>query len=156
MALKQQERDIDGVKYRCYQLPFTPSRQLMRRLFNLAGPTFGAAIKGNRTLKSILDTEVNLGAALSSLAERLSDEDVDYVHGLLAKQCEVSLDGGWQKVEAVAETHFAERGMKHWFSWLRFCLEVNYGDFFGGAESAARELTERMRVGKSESSTPEA
>lgn len=156
MALREEDREIDGVTYRCRQLAFTPSRKMLRRLFHIVGPTVGSALQGGGALNEVLDEDVNLGGAIASLAQRLSDEDVEYVHSVFVKQCDVKRGEGWQSLSDVSEVHFAEHGMLHWFKWIGFNLEVNYSDFFGADESVAHAVTERLRGTKSGGAKAEA
>lgn len=129
------ERRIGEHRYRLGVLPYGKGKPVLVRLAKLLGGPLGKLVDGGGgpgNLSSLLDTKLNVGAALAELAQNLNETDLDYLCEVFGQACQVEMQAGkWIPVAQVAEIHFAGK-YALMFRWLAACLEVNFADFFGG------------------------
>jgi hypothetical protein len=126
--LKTSTKTIGGYTYRVTQLDAVRGRRALGRLGRVIGSAFEA-------LQGKADEE-GLTSALGKLLSGLSDADVDYFCDLFSACTSVSGgsfgDGLEPQLESVFATHFAGR-YGEMLQWLIFCLQANFGSFFGEA-----------------------
>lgn len=143
MALKMEEKTIDGVNYTISQIGATRSVKLLARLGRVFGPALArvfAVVEKVDPTKSIKEQEIDLvaaGAVFQSLFSSLDDAEID---GLLrelfanvaatgsVEACGFlgAFEGDLKKIDA----HFGGR-VDALFRVAFASLEVNYGSFFG-------------------------
>ena len=130
-----QTRTIDGVKYGVYMLPPKLARKILVRIFQVLGPSAGEAFK--REEQEILAA---IGPILATLADRLNDDDLDWMMGELAKVSTVELEPGKApSLGQIFDNHFRGR-IGRMFKWFAFAVEVQYADFWSGSESGLSGL----------------
>mgnify|MGYP001564454346 CR=1 FL=1 len=161
MALETKERQIGdrGYTYHVTELPAKKGRALLVRLIKTLGPVFGQLVSDMKPA----DPKVKAGAlsaingqsisrALSELAGRLTEADLEHVCQVLGEHSEVSdeenPDHRKKLTPGAQEFHFAGRYLEM-FEWIGFALEVNFSDFFSGSQigsaiaGAMAQATER-------------
>ena len=131
MALKEEEREIGGVRYRVTQLLVTPGKDLLFRLGQILGPVFARGLQGEA-----VDLEnINVSGMIAEFFDRAKAEDFDKFCSVLAKQTQFSPgEGKWVPLTQEWEFHFAGR-YEHLLQWLKFALEVQFGGFSSGLAS---------------------
>lgn len=134
MAIEYREKRIGPHVYRVTQHGTRAGLKLLVRITKIAGPGVGSFVGGvgrGDELGSALANGV--GEALHDLASRLREDEVDAIATEFAGQTVVALSAELQpRLVDIFDDHFAG----HYdllLQWLQFCLEVNYGTFFGGA-----------------------
>jgi hypothetical protein len=141
MAKRSEERQIGGQTWMVTQFGSTEGLAVMARLFKMVGPTIGKAVSAIPTgtiggTGGILDMDVKamnmamLGEAVEALASRLDEHEVvALVKRMLA---DVRVNGA----EVLPQFDLVFMGdYPKLFSVLKFVLEVNYGNFFDGANA---------------------
>lgn len=137
---KMHEKEIDGVQYSMYEMNPFKSAPLLTRILKLLGNPLAKMIQGAKQKEggSFLDADISgdlMGEAIKELTERLNEKDVNklmqdlLVKDLITFQTE---DMDAPKKIVNIENHFGKFGLLHLFKVVRFSLEVNFGDFFGG------------------------
>lgn len=125
-----QQRTIDGFTYEVTPVTAAAGYKALLRFMKLASPVLSAAMDGGKTM------EQAAAAALSKLATTVEEGDLLYFAKLFGPQtkfCEEGKESSdcWATLTSDAqELHFAARYMAM-FDWLKFCMEVNFGGFFG-------------------------
>lgn len=125
---------IDGEQYTFCQLPPKKSLKLLTRILKIIGAPIGAAIGTwdgagpAEDVENILDREIDLGAVVRQLCDRLDENDVEYIVDMLLSQV---LHAGKGEVSKVFDEHFGGR-LTHLFKVIFAALEVEYADFFDG------------------------
>ena len=137
--LGSQERVIGGVTYKVFQLGALTGRAALVRLVKL----MGGALSGDRR---------DVGSIIAKVAESLSESDVAYFCDLFAPQTTVTTAPGKSpKLDTIFDLHFAGKYMEL-FEWLRFCVEVNFGNVFTGLASAVARVSEKGTAAQSSES----
>lgn len=121
MALKTQEREIDGVKYRVTQLGAVDGRAVLLRLLKAFGPS-AAAMLGD-----------NIAEAVAKL--NLSEDDLSYFCQQFGQKTFVVLGDKTPRLDNVFDEHFAGR-YRAMILWLGFAVEVNFADFLSDKAAA--------------------
>lgn len=142
MSRATQAREIDGVTYVVTQLGGEDGLVTLARLTKILGPAMASADDGM------------IGAAFAAVSKLDPLELLPIVRVFApstkihkpiqssgAKAIEVSLD---------VDSHFAGK-VGSLLSWLAFCVEVNYADFFGEIAGKLGAATEAMRAAVSPS-----
>jgi hypothetical protein len=141
MALKTEEREIGGLKYRVTQLGAKAGRAALLRIMKTVGPA-AAMLQGD-----------DLAGALGKFFENLSEVDLDYFCALFGEKSFVfQADGKMPRVDQVFDEHFAGRYLDM-IEWLIFAGEVNFADFFRGVGGKIGGV---LSVGKPPAPTPSA
>jgi len=141
MSKRSEERQIGGQTWMVTQFVATEGLAIMARLFKLIGPTIGKAVAAVPSASiggtgGFLDMDVKalnttvLGDAVEALASRFDENEVvSLVKRMLA---DVRVNGS----EVMPQFDLVFMGdYPKLFSVLRFVLEVNYGNFFAGANA---------------------
>lgn len=125
---RQQTREIDGVVYRVTPLPFGTGRPALMRLLKVMAPVLSAALAE--------PTNAN-AALLAALPTALSDDDLAWFARIFGDASQYQDGSRWVPlIQQNQELHFAAR-YEAFFRWLLFCVEVNFGGFFGGIKTAS-------------------
>lgn len=119
------KKTISGVTFEVTPLGHAQGRRGFVRLAKVLGPALaaGAGARGKGT--------EDMSRALEGLAERLSDEDLEWFSEAFGGATRFSTDDPkkWPYLtEANRESLFQGR-IVLFFEWLLFALEVNYSDF---------------------------
>ncbi len=135
--LETKTRKIGEIDYQVTQLPAPKGRRLLVRLYKILGPTLGSALKalpeGKGSGLSLGNLETSsIGEALVTLADVISEDELDYFCDVLAETTQFSKEPGrWLPLKADQDFHWSGR-YGRMFQWLVFALEVNYSDFLLG------------------------
>lgn len=114
--IESKTKVIDGLKYTVTQLGAKKGMRALTRLARLLGPAFAS---GDQT------------EAMAGLFSRLTEDDVEYFCDTFAPLTTVEQDGKAPQLSSIFEIHFTGN-YSSMLQWLLFCIEVNFGDFFGG------------------------
>jgi len=137
---KPHEKTIDGTEYLMYEMNPFKSAALLARMLKLLGKPISSIIQGieKKEGESIMDADFNMdliGMAIEELSMRLGEKEVDRLFkDLLVKELityKTEEMDEFKKMSAV-EQHFGKFPLLHLFKVLKFALEVNFEDFFGG------------------------
>lgn len=150
--LNSETKTIDGHTYKVTQLPFKKGQKLLVRLYKTLGPAVSeffahlpdvkAKELGNLKVTKLLPS---IGGAMSVLAERLSEEELEFVTETLAEYSELNKGPEqWVKLKGEMEFHFAGR-YGAYLKWLGFALGVNYANFLGET-GTLKDLIARVAV----------
>lgn len=131
--LRIEKKTIGDLEITVTQFPALKSFSLLARLGKVIAPALGK-VQG-LTLESDVSA---LGPALAELFSRLDEADASaLVRDVLASSHAV-YDGKLVPLDRAETIDLVFSGrMRLLLEVLRFALEVNYGDFFGGALAAA-------------------
>ena len=139
--MKTLTKVIGNHRYEVRQLGTTEAEELLVRLVKVLGPVLGAlledvgGIKSPKGIKSIMDMDITtVSKALHELGMRLTVEDLRHARTVFGNASTVHMPDGkaFPMTLEQQELHWCGR-FSDMFKWLGFCLEVSYGDFFGGA-----------------------
>lgn len=144
MALKTEERDINGHKYSVTQFVATEGLRIKIALGKYIGPSLPHFVKGG-TNTNVLDAELDRKGALVAIEKLIEHlDEVDTVNLILRmlKSGGVRRDGVEVGNETIFNTEFAGNYIEL-YKALGFIVEVNYGkDFFG--EGGIGKLLEKL------------
>ena len=127
---KFEKKKIGAHTYYVTQLNALVGRKALVRLAKFLGPALASAGKGNVT------------DALASVAENLSEVDVEYFCDLFAEKTVVTggkYDEGEPDLHLIFDEHFAGEYLEM-VQWLAFAFQVNFASFFAGA---ARQMAKQ-------------
>jgi len=148
------DKQIGAFHYKVKQLADPKGMSLLVRLTKVLTPVLGAGLKGiPESSDGISLGELTTGAigdALIALADRIAEDDMEYIYSTLATEATFSQDGSAWFPIASDSSHWSGRYLQK-FQWIVFALEVNYSDFLGGPDSLARIVTMFQAVQKSKS-----
>jgi len=114
---KEKESTIDGIKFKVTQLGFADGVDLLTTLGRIIGPALSDPQKTK-----------NPTAIIGDIVARVSFGELIYISEKLAKSTRIEREPGrWPVLEP--EVDLAGR-YDLALRWLKFALEVNYGDFF--------------------------
>lgn len=125
------EREIDGVTYKVWPIPFGVGRPVLIRLLGVLSPVLAGVFKAS--------TKEGMAAAVfDSLPSVLSDADLSYFSKVFGDAAQFKNErGDWQPlVEKNQGDHFAGRYLA-FFQWIVLACEVNYASFFAGIKNGA-------------------
>lgn len=144
MGKQPQEITIDGETYIFAMLKPRFSSPLLVRVLRILAPSMGKAYSGPIKLKEILDTPIDIGAAITELSLRLNEKEVQEIIDLLFTQV-IHKGHGSLSNEAVIDELFSGR-IKHMFKVVKTALEVQYADFLEGRDllQAVQEESKKM------------
>lgn len=167
MPIETRERTIGEHRFIVHQLGFKEGRATLLRIGKVLGPTIAAALaklesrggeKQVTGLGDVLDLDLGtlggaIGGAITTLFEHLTESELDHVTTVFAKKTFVGGDTGKSvPLDTVIELLFAGR-YDDYLRWLSFCVEVNYGGFFGVAAKLGAALERRAEMVTSSAST---
>jgi hypothetical protein len=127
------ETTIDGVRYRMRPLPPMVAMHLLRRFFQILGPSLGATVDSlGGNLSEILNSQkdIKIGSVIGGAVERLSGDDLDWAISTLSKQCDVVKGPNeTPRLADIFDVHFQGR-VRHLFAWLTWAAKGQFADFF--------------------------
>lgn len=139
MAIETRDRTISGTAYRLTQLGALEGRTMLVRLVKLLGPGVGSFVggagRGALNPASGADSVLAMGAgeAIHELCARLDATELGQIMDVFAANTTVVISREQEpRLSDVFDAHFAGR-YDAMLQWLRWCLEVNFASFFGGA-----------------------
>jgi hypothetical protein len=114
---KEQESTINGIKFKVTQLGFSEGMELLTTLGRIVGPALSIA-------KKVASPTAMIGDIIS----RLSYVELSSITDKLAKTTRIEREPGrWPVLEPEVDL---AGNYDLTLRWLKFALEVNYGDFF--------------------------
>lgn len=139
MALKYEEREIDGLIVGTKQFPAVKGFKLFAKLGKMLSPVMahlGALASGKdmKGLERLLARDVTqLGPALKEAFTQLEEADADKFICDVLSSTRVQVNGKWLDLSAMDRVNAAFEGrMDTMVKAALFALEVNYADFIGG------------------------
>jgi len=137
---KPHERTIDDVEYVMYEMNPFKSSALLTRLLKILGKPIASMISGidKKEGDSIMNANFDeklIGAAVEELSLRLNEKEVEkLMKDLLVKDLITYKTDDMEDFKKISnvESHFGKFNLLHLFKVVKFALEVNFGDFFGG------------------------
>lgn len=118
---KSETKLLESTEYRVTQFGALEGRKVLLRLIKSIGPVLMPAA-GAKDLAAALP---GIGTAL----EALKEEDIEYLCDVFARHTEVRVNGKWPQLSDIFDLHFGGKYLEM-FLWLKFCVEVNFSDFF--------------------------
>lgn len=130
--LRSDTREIGGKTYQIHELSAKPGREMMIKLFKLAGPSIAAALRsleGGLKLSEL--PSVGIADAITELCQRVSVEDFEHICNVFMSSTEVlnQETGGFVKLPAF-NAFSGDYGSL--FKLLSFHIEFNYSSFLEG------------------------
>ena len=120
---------IDDTEYEIWHLPPLEASSILIKLTKLLLEPIGEAL-GKQDLKTLVDgtSDIDFGKALSTLAGRIDEQDVQNIMRAMFKYTHIKTEtGGFIPVDINRD--FTGKIM-HMFNVLKTALEVNFQDFF--------------------------
>lgn len=136
--IKTETREINGKVYTCTQFAGTKNFTVLHKLATVIGPTFAHGIGTGE-----LDSEVNIGAAVDALLDRLgtTDQALGLVNMLLAN---TMVDGIALSDKVNFDATFAGPAILDLGPVLMFVVETNFGDFTAAAEAITSQFAAKQ------------
>jgi hypothetical protein len=149
MSLKSKTQAIEGFNYIVTQLPADEGTEMLARFINLI-----SAGVGGLSWEGKLSAE-QIGPVLGSVMgnPQLADH-LKYFCGLFQRYTQVEINGNTTNLGNVYSVHFAGRYFAQ-MQWLKFCLEVNLGDFLDKIRGTLASVLPQVPTGSS-SQSPQA
>jgi hypothetical protein len=114
---KEKEQTINAIKFKVTQLGFADGMELLTTLGRIIGP----ALSDPQKAKSP-------AAMIGDIIGRLSFAEISTISDKLSKSTRIERDSGrWPLLEPEVDL---AGNYDLTLRWLKFALEVNYGDFF--------------------------
>lgn len=114
---KEKEAMINGAKFKVTQLGFADGMELLTTLGRIIGP----ALSDEHKVK-------NAAAMIGDIISRLSFSEISSIADKLARSTRIEREPGrWPTLEPEVDL---AGNYDLTLRWLKFALEVNYGDFF--------------------------
>lgn len=139
MAIQRKKKEIGGHTYYVTQMGVEDALQWQPVLFEAAGEALGSVGKTHPALLRELSAgslAVLLGPAISALMRSLGPRYRELVAAFAAKtQVAVKGKDGQPELKDLSSTLQDELWVgayHHQLTWFLFCLEQNFGSFFGG------------------------
>ena len=123
---RKKSKDIDGVTYEVTPLQFSIGRQALTRLTKVLSHILPEILNDKE------DENRALANAFRKLPEAISDDDIEYFVKTFGPTSSYRSGNGNMvpMVPQNLELHFAGN-YTAFFKWIAFCVEVNFGGFFG-------------------------
>jgi hypothetical protein len=134
-AAREFDMEWTGRRCRVNPLGAKQARHVARRLLNTAG----AALKDAGMAGGEANSDI---VALGAVMAKLDDETLDWLTDTFSKVTRIEKEPGsddWIAPNLIQDMVFGGgEGLRRWFRWLAFCVEMSCGDFFAGllAEAA--------------------
>lgn len=137
---KPHEKTIDDVEYVMYEMNPFKSSALLARMLKLLGKPIASIIQGvnKKDGQSIMEADFNqdmIGMAVEELSTRLHEKEIEkLMKDLLVKDLITYKTDDMEEFKKIAnvENHFGKFDLLHLFKVVKFALEVNFENFFGG------------------------
>lgn len=135
MARQAETRNIDGLDVTVQQLPARAAEHVFHRLMSAVGPALAAMTGKAIPAGSILDADIDLGAAINLLFDRLTWPEMEAIQKELLATSLVSVEGKTIPLMPVADDLLAGK-IGTLLKITAFAIEVNFKDLFQMASSA--------------------
>jgi hypothetical protein len=113
---KEKEQTINGIKFKVTQLGFADGMELLTMIGRIVGPTISQP------------NNANAASMLGDIISRLTFSEITSITDKLAKTTRIEREPGrWPVLEPEVDL---AGNYDLTLRWLKFALEVNYGDFF--------------------------
>ncbi len=139
-------RKIGDRHFEVRALPAKMGRKALLRLTKKLGPAVAAMLDGRDAtgLEGVNLMDLDVSGAIRTLAQDLEEGDMEYFCDLFAAYTAAEVSPGTgQMMELGKGTTFDMLFSQHYevmLQWLWFCLEVNFGGFFGALGVSASPL----------------
>lgn len=144
MALLTEDKQIGEHTFRVTQLTGIEGRKLFARLVRFVGPAIAGAVSSGR-LKSLLDINLDVGSLMGQLADKFTDDELDFFCKKLGACTELVGDNGkTTKLDLNIQDVIFAGHLFDMFKWMAFALEVQFSDF----------LSELKRIQAAKSTAP--
>jgi hypothetical protein len=164
--LPSETTTINGTEYEVTMLPYSLGRKLLVRLYKVLAPPLASVVaeapnvNGDvelnlESLATLIGLAPALSAGANTLAEHLTEDDLEYVVSTLMQFTKIKNERGIfvPLTKADAEFHYAGNYGEQ-FQWLWFALKVNYAGFLKGQSLADLSAkAEAARKAKSSQNT---
>lgn len=121
---------IDQQAYVFHQMPAKASLKLLTRIIKIVGAPIGAGVGSMGGAGDMLEREINLESVVTSLCDRLDENQVERIIDELLSQARHEGEG------EVSAPHTFEAlfggNLPHLFKVVMAAFEAEYGNFFGG------------------------
>lgn len=154
MATETKTKEIDGTTYKLEILGALEGQRVALKVIKLLAPVAGAVLSGGdldlhgkdpqviKVMAMAADAEALLGRALTALGEAVSEDDFAAICSVFAKRTRIvrmaETKAGPQPVEVSLadcyDQHFSRR-YRALTTWLVWCIQENFADFFGSGLS---------------------
>lgn len=135
MARQAETRAIDDLEVTVQQLPARRAERVFHRLMAAVGPALGAAAANLGQGGSVLDVDVDLGAAIKVLFDRLTWQEIEAIQKELLETAIVKVGDQTAKLMDVVDDVLAGK-VGTLLKITAFAIEVNFRDLFRMASSA--------------------
>jgi hypothetical protein len=127
------KKKIDDEEYTFFQMNPEDSLRLLTKLTKLLGMSMGKALTGNgiNSMEDTLDTNIDIGALIEGIANRLDEDEVMNIVKMSLSQVIHTGQGEISKPQ-VFNNIFKGR-IAHMLKVVSSALQVEYSDFFGGS-----------------------
>lgn len=142
MARESKTAEIDGYVFTVQQLPAMRSMKLMHKLAKAVGPAMLKAL-GSEFLNKMNLGVMQVGAlseGMQLLFEAFSETDLEQLVKTLFETAKLECEGQTFPMMAVFDEKLAGR-LGTIMKAVKFALEVNYSDFFGGLLAGVAALS---------------
>lgn len=146
MSIEPKEVDLDWEGRRCvvHELGAKDARGVARRISNI----IGAGIRASATSEKVAELDLQVAAIVAggAVLEQLDDATVEWLTQTFMRQTLIEREAGTEDfaplkdVEALVFAGGA--GLRRWWRWIRFCVEMTCGDFFADAIVSLRRRVE--------------
>lgn len=137
--IKTETTTIDGDRYSVAQLGAREGRRILVKLTRLFGPALGRLVAGGP------QTGEAISEAIAEFSAGATEADLEDLCRTFGQSTELEVEGKPLLLDIdMQELHFAGR-YAAMFSWLAFCLKVNYSDFFDSLGAAQGKLAARLQ-----------
>lgn len=126
--IETREKTINGNKIEVTQFPARHALRYKCRLLRIIGPTIGALFENVKNLDEVkfTDQDLNIGAAVKALVDRLDESEV---LDLIIQLCQSTRFNGKEMNTALIDSEFSGN-LTLLYKIIYFILEVNFADFF--------------------------
>jgi hypothetical protein len=142
--IETREFDLQWEGRRCVveQLGAKPARQVARRLLNTVGGAIAEV--GHAGGEANFDV-----LALGAVLQRIDESTTEWLTDTFMKVTRIEKEPGteeWIPLSQVPDLVFGGgAGLRRWFRWIAFCVEMSCGDFFAGALAEAEARLKQLR-----------
>jgi hypothetical protein len=117
-------KEIGKYMYIVSPLDAVEASRMLTRIAKIVAPAL-------ETIESPDLNKMNMGKLVALILKGVEEKDVDYLRDKFAGMTQVRLERGDVGLKQVLSHHFAG-DMGGMLEWMKFSLEVNFGDFFTG------------------------
>jgi hypothetical protein len=124
-----QKRAVGTANYEVTPLGALEGSRVFARLLSIAGPVVETIAKAGPK------GDAAGAAVFAALTQRITPEDLTFFCEVFARWTTVNINGKEPRLSDIFDEHFSGN-YGDMLQWLSFCIEVNFGSFFGGSSLA--------------------